>query len=65
MKKGLLPKIVAILALLGILIGIVGTALLYILSPKQEINTNNTKEVKLTPDQMKQLQDLTGTGAGK
>jgi hypothetical protein len=65
MKKWLLPKIVAILALLWILIGIVWTALLYILSPKQEINTNNTKEVKLTPDQMKQLQDLTWTWAGK
>jgi hypothetical protein len=62
MKKWLLPKIVASIALLWILIGIVWTAILYILSPKQEVNTNNTKEVKLTPDQMQQLQDLTWTG---
>jgi len=62
MKKWLLPKIVASIALLWIFIGIVWTAILYILSPKQEVNTNNTKEVKLTPDQMQQLQDLTWTG---
>ncbi len=61
MKKWLLPKIVASIALLWILIWILWTALLYILSPKQTIDSNNTKEVKLSPDQMKQLQNLTWT----
>jgi hypothetical protein len=63
MKKWLLPKIVALLALLWILIWIVWTALLYILSPKQEIS--NTSEMKLTPEQMKQLQDLTWSWSEK
>jgi hypothetical protein len=61
MKKWLLPKIVASIALLWILIWILWTALLYILSPKQVIDSSSKKEVKLTPDQMKQLQNLTWT----
>ncbi len=65
MKKWLLPKIVASIALLWILIGILWTAFLYILSPKQEINTKDEKEVKLTPDQMKQLQELTWSWSEK
>ncbi|NDK08648.1 hypothetical protein EOM39_05415 [Candidatus Gracilibacteria bacterium] len=63
MKKGLLPKIVAGLALLGILIGILGTAILFILSPKPEVGIDSdSKEIKLSPEQLKQLRELTGTG---
>lgn len=60
MKKWLLPKIVAFLALFGIVIGIGWTAMLFILSPKWQIENNNS-EMKLTPDQLKQLQELTWT----
>lgn len=65
MKKWLLPKIVAALALMWILIWILWTALLYILSPKEEVSTNTNKQIKLSPDQLKQLKDLTWTWAGK
>jgi hypothetical protein len=65
MKKWLLPKIVAALALAWILIWILWTALLYILSPKQEINPDTNKEIKLSPDQLKQLKDITWTWAKK
>lgn len=60
MKKWLLPKIVAGLALAWILIWILWTAILYILSPKQELDTNS-QEIKLSPEQMQQLKDLTWT----
>lgn len=64
MKKWLLPKIIAALALAWILIWILWTALLYILSPKQEVNTNtgSSNEIKLSPEQLKQLKELTWTG---
>ncbi len=61
MKKWLLPKIVAFLALFWILIWVVWTTVLYILSPKEVQEDNTTNDVKLTPEQMKQLQDLTWT----
>lgn len=60
MKRWLLPKIAAFLALFWIVIGIAWTALLFILSPKWQIE-DNTKEVQLTPEQLKQLQDLAWT----
>lgn len=60
MKKWLLPKIVAGLALAWILIWILWTAILYILSPKQQLDTNS-QEIKLSPEQLKQLKDLTWT----
>lgn len=60
MKKWLLPKIVAGLALLWILIWILWTAILFILSPKQEQDTtSDSKEIKLSPEQLKQLKELT------
>lgn len=58
MKKWLLPKIVAFLALFWIVIWIVWTAVLFILSPKWQIDNANN-EIKLTPEQLKQLQELT------
>ena len=62
MKKWLLPKIVATIALAWILIWILWTAILYVLSPKQEVDTtNNSKEIKLSPEQLKQLKELTWT----
>ncbi len=60
MKKWLMPKIVAFLALFWIIIGIVWTALLFILSPKWQIENNNS-ELNLTPEQLNQLQELTWT----
>lgn len=60
MKRWLLPKIAAFLALFWIVIGIVWTALLFILSPKWQVE-DNTKDVQLTPEQLKQLQDLAWT----
>lgn len=64
MKKWLLPKIVAGLALLWILIWILWTAILYILSPKQVQNTdNNSKEIKLSPEQLNQLRQIAWTWA--
>jgi len=63
MKKWLLPKIIASLALAWVLIWILWTAILFILSPKQEADTNSNtnKDIKLSPDQLKQLKDLTWT----
>nr|MDD3720356.1 hypothetical protein [Candidatus Gracilibacteria bacterium] len=63
MKRGLLPKIAAFIALFGIVIGILGTALLFILSPKGDINNNNNEEIKLTPEQLQQLKDISGSGS--
>lgn len=60
MKRWLLPKIAAFLALFWIVIGIVWTAVLFILSPKWQIE-DTSKEVQLTPEQLKQLQDLAWT----
>jgi hypothetical protein len=61
MKKWLLPKIVATLALVWVLIWILWTAILFILSPKQEVETNNNQDIKLSPEQLKQLKDITWT----
>ncbi len=66
MKKWLLPKIVASIALVWILIWILWTAVLFILSPKQEVEAPNTKkEMKLSPEQLKQLKDITWTWSSK
>lgn len=61
MKRWLLPKIAAFIALFWIVIGILWTALLFILSPKWDINNNNNEEIKLTPEQLQQLKDISGS----
>lgn len=63
MKKWLLPKIVASIALAGILIGVLWTAVLYIFSAKQETEIDNTQEMQLSPEQMDKLREITWSGA--
>lgn len=57
MKKNKLTQIVAFFALFWIIISLVWTWLLVIFWPKNT-TTNNTKENNLTPEQIKQIQDM-------
>ncbi|MDD3302178.1 MAG: hypothetical protein PHN31_01355 [Candidatus Gracilibacteria bacterium] len=69
MKRDLIAKIFAVISLLGIVIGILGTAIIYILTPKESMDVNNLtssgQEVKLNDAQLKELQSITaGDGSG-
>lgn len=63
MKRDLIAKIFAVISLLWIVIGILWTAIIYILTPKESMDVNNLtsswQEVKLNDAQLKELQSIT------
>jgi len=63
MKRDLIAKIFAVISLLWIIIGILWTAIIYILAPKETMDTTQTtsswQEVKLNDSQLKELQSIT------
>lgn len=62
MKKWLLAKIVASLALFWIIIGIVWTALLFIFSPKTPVEDNYlSKKIELSKEQIEALNKISSS----
>ncbi|MCT4617344.1 MAG: hypothetical protein N4A38_03995 [Candidatus Gracilibacteria bacterium] len=55
MKKNTTTKIVALIALLAILIGVLGTGINFVLNMGE--NANNAEEVQLTPEQLEEIKN--------